>query len=226
MEWLVNNTDSSETAIGGRKLRQAEASTALPDALIEASRSRSKFMAAVVLGAVLAAGPMCPPITNFYARRPRESSADSSTSAVFADPALLLTVKDLFEKGAQEFFHDGMESQFSLALISMLSVHGADFLSAISEYLFSGEGKPEVVSEALRWLADYGTPETLTKRWSILRHSLKSPSHVVRDGAILGFAALDDPRARNLLLEARNIEEIKELQLLIEHVAARLSRRQ
>jgi len=221
----MSNTDSSETALSAGTTPQAEASTALPRALIEASRHRPKFMAAVVLGAALAAGPISAPYTNPYRRRADEFPAESSTSPAFADPALVLRVKDLFEKGASEFFHDGMESRFSRALLNMLTLHGPAFLSAVSEYLFSNEGQPEVVSEALRWLAEFGAPETLTKRWSILRHGLKSPSPVVRDGAILGFAALDDPRAHSLLLEARNLEQIKELQLLIEHVAARLSRR-
>jgi hypothetical protein len=218
----MNNIDSSETAPSSGTAHQADSSTALPNALIEISRRRPKLMAALVLGAALAGGPITPPYTIAYGRRPDEEV--SSTSVVAPDPVLLLRVKDLFEKGASEFFHDGVESQFARTLLTMLRSHGNAFLTALSEYLFSDEGKPEVVAEALRWIAEFGSPETFAKRWSILRHSLKSSSPVVRDGAVLGFASIDDPRGRSLLLEARNLEQIKELQLLIEHVAARLSR--
>jgi HEAT repeat protein len=173
-----------------------------------------------MIGAALQAAQF----TSLDRRRPEEFLADSSTAASFVDPALLRSVKSLFAKGASEVFYDGMESQFSRAFLEMLDVYGNSFLSAVSEYLFSDEGKPEVVSEALRWLADVGAPTTLSKRWSMLRHGLKSASPVVREGAILGFAALDDPRALDVLLEARNREHIKELRVLIEHVAARLSR--
>src|SRR5262249_52967868 len=121
---------------------------------------------------------------------------------------------------------DGMDSNFSRSLLSLLGSRGADAISAIAEYLSWNEGNPEVVSEALRWIAEFGGPDTLPKRWAILRGGLKSRIPAVRDGAILGFATLNDPRARSLLLEARESEQIRELQLLIEHVVTRLQHRQ
>ena len=222
----MSNTAFSETALSsGGKAIQAESSTALPQDTLEASRRRAKWLAAIVLGAAMATGPVPSPFTHPYSRRRDELPAESSTLAPAIDPVLLQNVKDLFEKGAAEFFHDGMDSNFSRSLLSLLGSRGADALSAIAEYLSWNEGNPEVVSEALRWMAEFGGPDTLPKRWSILRRGLKSRSPVVRDGAILGFATLDDPRAHSLLLEARESEQIRELQLLIDRVAARLEHR-
>jgi len=221
----MSNTDFNETALSpGDKAIQAESSTALPQDTIENSRRRAKWLAALVLGAAISTGQV-PPFTHPYGRRREEFPAESSTLAAGVDPVLLQNVKDLFEKGASEFFHDGMDSNFSRSLLSLLGSRAADALSAIAEYLSGNEGNPEVVSEALRWVAEFGGPDTLPKRWSILRRGLKSRFPVVRDGAILGFAALDDPRAHSLLLEARESEQIRELQLLIERVAARLEHR-
>lgn len=221
----MSNTDFSDTAPspGEKGPFKAESSTALPQHT-EASRRRAKWLAAVVLGTAMAIRPVPSSFTRLYSRGQDEFPAESSTQPAQVDPVLLQTVKDLFEKGASEFFHDGMDSNFSRALLSLLESRGADALAAIAEYLYLNEANPEVVSEALRWLAEFGGPDTIQKRWSILRRGLESRSPVVRDGAILGFATLDDPRAHTLLLEARESERVRELQVLIERVAARLER--
>jgi hypothetical protein len=106
----------------------------------------------------------------------------------------------------------------------MLAMRGQAAFRAIAEYLFSGNAKPDVVSEGLRWLADFNDASTLTQRWAILQQTLKDRSPRVRDGAILGFAALDDPRARPLLVGARQLEQIAELRALIDQVVAQLER--
>jgi hypothetical protein len=150
--------------------------------------------------------------------------ADSSTASVDVDPTVLQEVTELFDQGATEFFHDGMQSRFSRGLLALIGQHGRRALRAISEYLFSGDAKPGVTSEALRWIADYRDPSTFFDRWAILQRMLKDRSPAVRDGAILGFATLDDPRALPLLMEARRVETINELRRLIDLVLAQLER--
>ena len=152
------------------------------------------------------------------------SRAESSTAAVDVDPLLLAEIRELFEQGASEFFHDGVHSNFSRTLLTTLVQHGQAAFRAIADYLFSGNAKPDVVSEAVRWFADFNDASTLSQRWAILQRTLKDRSPRVRDGVILGFAALDDPRARPLLLEARNLEQISELRALIDQVVAQLKR--
>lgn len=183
------------------------------------------LVAALVLSAALATGGTQ---VSFSAanlsRRRDEVAAESSTGDVEVDPVLLKKIRDLFEQGASEFFYDGVHSNFSRTLLRMLAEHGQAAFRAVADYLFSGNPKPDVVSEALRWLADFNDASTLSQRWAILQHTLKDRSPRVRDGAILGFAALDDPRARPLLLEARNLEQLGELRSLIDQVVAQLER--
>lgn len=184
------------------------------------------FVAALVLSAALTTGgpPGVLSVADLSRRRRDDVTAESSTAAVEIDPLLLNEIRELFEQGASEFFHDGVHSNFSDTLLRTLAQHGQAAFRAIADYLFSGNANPDVVSEALRWLADFNDVSTLSQRWAILRRTLKDRSPRVRDGAILGFGALDDPRARPLLLEARNLEQIGELRALIDQVIAQLER--
>ena len=184
------------------------------------------FIAGLVVSAGLAAGGTLGAfsVADLRRRRRDDVTAESSTAAVEIDPLLLKEIRELFEQGASEFFHDGVHSNFSRTLLKTLAQHGQEAFRAIADYLFSGDAKPDVVSEALRWLADFNDASTLSQRWDILQRTLKDRSPRVRDGAILGFAALDDPRARPLLLEARNLEQIAELRALIDQVVAQLDR--
>lgn len=203
------------------------ASTGPPTDALGVRLSRpGRFVAGVVLSAALTTGgPLGAfSITDLNLRRRDDVTAESSTASTEVDPLLLKEIRALFEQGASEFFHDGVHSTFSRTLMKTLAQHGQAALRAVADYLFSGNAKPDVVSEALRWLADFNDASTLSQRWAILHRTLKDRSARVRDGAVLGFAALDDPRARPLLLEARNLEQIDELRALIDQVVAQLER--
>ena len=182
------------------------AGTGLPPDVV-AVRRPGPLIASIVLSVALATGGPLVAFSVPDVRRTRreDAAAESSTAAVEVDPLLLKEIRDLFDQGASEFFHDGVHSHFSRTLLKTLALHGKAAFRAIADYLFSGNAKPDVVSEALRWLADFEDASTLAQRWAILQRTLHDRSPRVRDGAILGFAALDDPRARPLLLEARNL---------------------
>jgi hypothetical protein len=217
----MSNIDSSDTALSGILAEpQAEVSTSIP-AIKEAMQRRPPFLAKLVLNAALAAAA---PFNDTDQQSVLSILTASSTLATVARPFLVSSVRKLFEEGAGEFFQDGMESKFSRSLTELLARYGGDAVAAIAEYLGGARGAPEVISEALRRVADYDSPETLTARWALLRRGLRSKSAVVRDGAILGFASLDDPRAKAVLLEARDVEQIKALQKLIEQVIVDLAR--
>lgn len=158
-----------------------------------------------------------------YFRRRDELFAESSTADVKPDREVLRQVDEIFRQGATEFFQDGMYSTFSRSLLALLREYGPAAFRAIAEYVFSGNANPDVVSEALRWLADFNDPATLSQRWAILEHTLRDESPRIRDGAILGFAALDDPRARSLLFESLKSEPIPELRRLIGQVIDQLN---
>lgn len=182
------------------------------------------FIAGLVLSAALTTGGTVVTLADPTRRRSDDVAAESSTADLEIDRVLLDEVRELFEHGAAEFFHDGVQSNFSRTLLRMLALRGQSAFRAIAEYLFTGDAKPDVVSEALRWLADFNGASTLAQRWAILHQTLKDRSPRVRDGAILGFAALDDPRARSLLVGARQLEQIAELRALIDQVLAQLER--
>jgi hypothetical protein len=185
-------------------------------------RRPGQFIAAALLAAMAGMGGTEPPF--MVSRRRDEAVTESSTELFEVDPVLLIHVRELFEQGASEFFEDGMRSNFSRSLLSMLTQHGRAALRAISEYMFSGLAKPNVASEAVRWLADFNSPATFDQRWAILQRTLRHNSPQVRDEAILGFAALDDPRAANVLRDARNGEKVNQLRTLIDEVVAQLQR--
>jgi len=216
-------SETSGTSEESEKPNVAIAATSIGPEGAAHGRRRGILLAGLVLWAALtsAGATATAPIENYFLRRD-QARAESSTAEVPSDPELLKEIADVFEQGASEFFQDGMHSQFSRSLISILTQHGRAAFQAIGEYIFSGDGNPDVVSESLRWLSDFDDPATLPQRWAILERTLTDHSPRVRDGAILGFAALDDPRARPLLLETQSSEQIPELRRLIQQVVKQL----
>lgn len=214
-------------------MKQSSAATDLPrstantDRWTDSNTSPGPFMARFVLSAMMAAtGPEgCLP---FGTSRFREAQGAIAQSSTLLDeklnPALTRQIRRLFDEGAHEFFRDGMESNFSRSLLMLLREHGQGAVAAIAEYLFSGNAKPDVASEALRWMSDIDDRSTFSKRWQVFRKSLMDKSPRVRDGAILAFANMNDPRALNVLADAKTIEPIAELRSLIDQVIAQLER--
>jgi hypothetical protein len=181
-------------------------------------------LAGLVLVAAMTSGGTLGPVSIEATRRRDDLATESGTGDVDVNPELLEEVKRLFEEGAVEFFQDGLHSPFSRTLLNTVALHRDQALRAISHYVSSGSPGPDVVSEALRWLADFNDPETFNQRWALLQQTIRNRSARVRDGAILGFGALDDPRARHLLLEAQASEHVAELRQLIAQVVAQLER--
>jgi hypothetical protein len=216
---LISETSSTEEA---RPKRDVLAATSTELGSLEA-RPGMVLAGLVLWAALTTAGPTGTAPMGTYLRRRDEIAAESSTADIERDPELLKQVEEVFKQGVSEFFQDGMFSHFSRSLLAVLAQHGRAAFRAIAEYVFSGSGNADVVSEALRWLADFDDPATLPQRWAILQRTLQDRSPRVRDGAILGFAALDDPRARSLLLKTQESEPIPELRRLIQQVVDQLN---
>jgi hypothetical protein len=219
----IENTASTE--LFTRPSSEPGAQTALSPEVLDAKRKRGKILASFVLGAALAMPAPFGMTGSEWDKFRERVSAENSTVEEEVDSALSQQVRELFDNAATEFFQDGIHTAFSRKLLRLLDRRRTTALRAIARYLFSGSAKPDVVSEALRWIADFGEPATLAQRWHILERTLSDPSPRIRDGAILGFAALDDPRAEPLLSNARNLENIEELRTLIDQVMAQLRRR-
>jgi HEAT repeat protein len=131
-------------------------------------------------------------------------------------------MRRIFERGASEFFEDGMDSTFARELLFSVMEYGNAAIDAIAEYLFSSKVNSDVGSEALRRLAEIDDRRTPASRWALLRRALRHRSPRVRDGAVLGFASLDDPRALELLRSIANEEPVPELRRLIQKVIEQL----
>lgn len=117
----------------------------------------------------------------------------------------------VFAEARDEVFEDGMESEFSRQLLSLVESSGNDGMSEIAYLIAYDQVNNWVASEALRWIGRMEDPETHGYRFWLLRESLGAPSPVVRDGAALGLASLNDRAAIPCLKEAIGREPIVEL---------------
>jgi hypothetical protein len=176
----------------------------------------------VLVAIVLSAVSSSPQGAVLPLRKRFEIVASAASSPEKVDPMLVEQMRMMFERGASEFFEDGMDSSFARELVLSVFEHGSAAIDALAEYLFSSKANSDVGSEALRRIADVGDQRSLASRWALLQRSLKHRSSRVRDGAILGFAALDDYRAIELLKVTEKEEPIPELRQLIQKVIEQL----
>ena len=200
--------------------QQSETSTSPPITRRPGRAARALLTTGLILALVSA--PLAS--TNWPLWRREDIAAESSTVENEIDETLLEEVSRVFEQGSEELFIDGYSSTFSRRLLTLVEKHGRDAVRAITDHIFSGFAQPDVVSEALRWLSSFDDSSTLALRWFLLERTLRDPSSRVRDGSILGFAAMDDPRAIPQLDAARKREEVVELRNLIDKVRAQLTR--
>ena len=126
----------------------------------------------------------------------------------------------LFETAKDEHFEDGMESAFSRRLISLIETYCEPMKELLAYWLVREKADPYVVSEALRWIGHMDHPISHRFRRWLLERCLKSPSSIVRDGAALGLAAMDDSEAIPSLREAIENEACDELRMNLEQVLA------
>jgi hypothetical protein len=225
----IEQTGATGSADLGLQIAHADvgAETGFPDDVLVTRRRPGLVLAKVaLLTALTGAGAgwgFVAPLT----RRREDGTvvlSEAGTAEAPCDAQLVQQVRELFDQGASEFFRDGIHSRFSRARLYLLSMHRRQAVRAIIEYVNGERARPDVLSEALRWIADFPDSSSLNERWALLTQSLRHPSSRVRDGAILGFAALDDPHASDLMLEAKNIERVTELRRLIDSVIAQLDR--
>jgi len=121
------------------------------------------------------------------------------------------TIDRLFESARELYFEDGMETDFSRELVSLVKKYGNLAMGEISYLITCGRVAEEVASEALRWLARIDDASTYGWRLWVLEKSLSSKSPVVRDGAALGLVSMGDAHAIQHIRKAIDQETITEL---------------
>jgi len=132
----------------------------------------------------------------------------------------------IFRKAREEFFEDGMESNFSKAVVSLIEKCSNTAVKILSELILNEQVDPEAASEALRWVGNMEHLETYRSRRELLEKSLLCLSARVRDGAGLGLASMDDPHAIPHLKKAVEQELNPELRHDLELVLKQLERLQ
>ncbi|MEL6927131.1 MAG: HEAT repeat domain-containing protein [Cyanobacteria bacterium J06600_6] len=148
--------------------------------------------------------------------------SETSTELVEASNELYQEIESIFWSAREEFFEDGMESEFSNKLCSTILKYGSDAIEVITLLIVYGKVCPEVASESLRWLGRIEQPESYEFRRWLLERSLTLSSGIARDGAILGLASMDDKHSIPYLKEAIKDEPSAELKQDMEQVLEQL----
>ena len=131
-------------------------------------------------------------------------------------------VDAVFGEALDQDFEDGMKSNFSEQLLSLVRRYGISAMSEISYLITHERVNSEVASEALRWLGRMSDPLTRSYRLWLLERSLASTSARVRDGAALGLGSMGDPEAVPYVRQAIERESCVELREDLEQVLEEL----
>ena len=98
-------------------------------------------------------------------------------------------------------------------------------MTKIKALILQENANSEDVYDAMRWLGHAHDLSTHKERLNLLQQGLCYPSVRVRDGAALGLASLDDPRAISSLKQAIGCERVGELKTDMIQVLEQLERK-
>lgn len=159
---------------------------------------------------------------------------DNSTSYshIFQESSTLQDYKDtiaienqinlLFDSSEEEFFEDGIQSQFAAHLQEIILTHGLLSMDPLSRIIFNKASNEEIVSEALSLLGRIEHHESYSTRLWLLHKSLKANSARIRDSALLALASLDDPISIPVIKAAIQKESCAELREDMENILMQL----
>jgi len=154
----------------------------------------------------------------------RQDLAEHSTALQEPPIELSHQLAGLFEAAKEQYFEDGMESEFSKELTALVEAYGNMAVHELAYLVLSERVNPEVASEALRWLGNLSHGVSAQARLWLLERSLLCSSAMVRDGAILGLACLDEPHAIPYIKQAIAREQCAELHDNMVQVLVQLER--
>lgn len=155
----------------------------------------------------------------------RQGISEHSTVLQETPVELSRKIAALFEAAKDQYFEDGMESEFSKELTALVEAYGNMAVHELAYLILFEKVNAEVASEALRWLGNMSRSVSSSFRLWLLERSLLCSSAMVRDGAILGLASFDDPRAIPYIKRAIEREQCEELRKNMEQVLVQLERR-
>ena len=125
----------------------------------------------------------------------------------------------------KEWFEDGVESEFSRALSTLLHTYRDAAIAPVETFFISPSANVEVAVEAARWLGRVDHPASRHYRRTLLEKVLlNAPSTRLRHGAASGLAAMDDPFSLPAVVEASNRESNQRLRRFLQLVVDQLER--
>jgi hypothetical protein len=140
------------------------------------------------------------------------------------NPDAIARFRAAFNRARDERFEDGMESEFSNELESLMVTYGSTAKDILSLLLEDESVSERVWGEAMRSLGRFGDRPSREARLWVLEKGLTSSSAFVRDGAALGLASMDDPSAIPYLQRAISSEELEGLRADMQDVLLQLTR--
>ena len=131
-------------------------------------------------------------------------------------------INTLFKAAVKQDFEDGMESEFSRELLTLIRKYSSFAIAEIAYLITRERINSEVSAEALLWLGDMDHPATYKYRLWLLEKSISHSSARVRDRAILGLSFMADPHAIPYIEKAIDQEKCSDLFKYMEHVLKEL----
>lgn len=133
-------------------------------------------------------------------------------------------ILNIFQSGEGDIFEDGMESNFSRALLSYVRRYGNTAVNEIAHIVLHGEFKDEVVAEAILCLARLDDCTTYKYRRWLVEKALEGEGLYTRDAAVSGLSHLDDKDSMTELKKAmareKNVELKRDMTEVLEQLRA------
>jgi hypothetical protein len=153
-----------------------------------------------------------------------ESRRDATSDLWIAPMELEAEIRHLFALGKAEIFESGIDSDFSRYLYRLINKYGDNAIASLSEKITrdSDNLSPVVAGQTLKLLGEIENQHLRSWIFAALIKGLKSKYVDVKDGAILGLASLDDPKAIPHLEAAIEHEQNRELREDMEQILEQL----
>jgi hypothetical protein len=149
---------------------------------------------------------------------PLQSGRIEMQAGDFRDRSLEQKLRVVFQRGTEERFEDGMESEFAKELEGLVRASGPNFGEILGRIVEEDPVSSSVKAEAIGWISRTNALLPRAQRISILERALGSGSALVRDSAAVGLASMDATEAIAALARAFASEQNTELKSDIEEL--------
>ena len=133
-----------------------------------------------------------------------------------ANNAVVVEIENLFDDAKHEIFADGMDSTYTNKLRKIITRYGNTSIRSLEQSLLSDNSNIEIIEESLRLVGNIDDYVTYDRRLEFLKHMLKSSNVRIRDAALIGLEAMDDPSAIDNIEKAIDCEKSQIMKVNLE----------